>query len=118
MKKSNLKSLIKQIVKEAVLQKRPDQNHEFDDGRESVMKAVNIGEGWAMGGYTPKQQQSIDILLKNRFTEVSTFPNQPDANNQGQDNQVIVVLQKKTKVGRLSVEVDPEGLCNGQSVDQ
>lgn len=44
-----LKSLIKQIVKEAiepVIQKRPDQNHEFDDGRYSVMKAVNVGESF------------------------------------------------------------------------
>lgn len=44
IKKSKLKALIKEIVKEAVLQKTPEQNHEFDDGRSSVMKAVNVGE--------------------------------------------------------------------------
>lgn len=52
---SQLKLLIKNIILESidkkvseniepVIQKTPNQNHEFDAGRNSVMKAVNVGE--------------------------------------------------------------------------
>lgn len=44
MKKSTLKLLIKQVIKECVAQKTTDQNHEFDNGRHSTMNAVNIAE--------------------------------------------------------------------------
>jgi hypothetical protein len=97
----------------------------YTDDMESGMKSraySGLKEGWAMGEYTPAQQQSIDVLGKLGFREVSTFPNKPDAENQGQDNQVVVVLQKRSKGGTgrlsygLSCEVDPEGMCNGQPI--
>ena len=52
MKKSNLKSLITHIVKEALVNKLGEgqpiggvkNDHDFDAGRQNVMKAVNIAE--------------------------------------------------------------------------
>ncbi len=93
----------------------------YTDDMESGMKAKaysGLKEGrWAMGEYTPEQQQSINILQKKGYREVASFPNEPDAEGEGQDNQVIVVLQKKTSgFGHSQVEVDPQGMCNGQPI--
>ena len=52
MKKSNLKSLINQIVKETIIKKLGEgqpiggvkNDHDFDGGRKNVMKAVNVAE--------------------------------------------------------------------------
>ncbi len=82
-------------------------------------QATVVKEGWAMGEYTPEQQQAVDLLMKKGFREVSTFPDQPDAENQGTTPQVIVVLQKKKSAfGTSQCEVDPQGMCNGQPVQQ
>ena len=75
-------------------------------------------EGWAMGGYTPEQEKVIAALTRFGFKEVSTFPNQPDAEGQGGDDKVVVVLQKKSRIGSRQCEVDPEGMCNGVPVQQ
>ena len=82
-------------------------------------QATVVKEGWAMGEYTPEQQKAVDLLMKKGFREVSTFPDQPDAENQGTTPQVIVVLQKKKSAfGTTQCEVDPQGLCNGLPVQQ
>lgn len=78
---------------------------------------TTIKEGWAMGQYTPAQQSAIDILSRKGFREVGSFPNQPDAEGQGVDDKVTVVLQRKKGPFRTSVEVDADGSCNGQPVD-
>jgi len=76
-----------------------------------------VKEGWAIGGYTPQQQQAINALQSKGFHEVSSFPGQPDADGGGMDDTVTVVLQRKNGQVRLSVEVDPDGSCNGQPVE-
>lgn len=77
---------------------------------------VKEGGRWSMGEYTPEQEQSIYLLQRQGFREVSSFPNEPDAEGEGQDGRVTVVLQKKRGLVRTSVEVDADGMCNGQSI--
>jgi hypothetical protein len=93
------------------------QDPRFRAGREEApMGAVNVEEGWAQGEYTPQQQRAIDILQRLGFEEVGSFPNQPDAESEPAegDNKVTVVLQKTTGPMHTSVEVDADGSCNGQ----
>ena len=89
-----------------------------DDFARTNQYDPQVSEGWAMGGYTQPQQQAIDLLSRKGFKEVSTFPNQPDADGEGQDQQVTVVLQKRGRLGSQQCEIDPEGMCNGQPVQQ
>ena len=77
---------------------------------------VKEGGRWSMGEYTPEQEQSIYLLRRQGFREVSSFPNEPDADGGGTDNRVTVVLQKKQGPVNVSVEVDADGMCNGQPI--
>lgn len=100
-----------------------EEEEEGEDVSIDIKEAVDpsmpqVKEGWAMGEYTPEQQQALGILAKKGYREVSTFPDQPDAENQGTTPAVIVVVQKKNGPVRSSCEVDPQGLCNGQPVNQ
>ncbi len=134
MKKSHLKLLIKEIIKESILDDFKKRNfddgrpimgldnlkkrHEFDDGREPSMGFVNVEEGFVQGEYTPVQQQAINTLENMGFQEVASFPNEPDADGGGMDDKVTVVLQKKAGVVKISVEVDADGMCNGKPVKE
>jgi hypothetical protein len=87
--------------------------------KDRFQKLANIKtEGWAQGEYTPQQEQSIALLTKKGFREVSTFAGEPDAEGGNMGSTVTVVLQKKQGPVRLSCEVDPDGSCNGQPVQQ
>jgi len=77
-----------------------------------------MGEGWAMGEYTPEQQRALALLTKKGFREVSTFPAEPDAEGGNMGEQVVIVVQKKIGIVRYSGEIDPSGLVNGQPVEQ
>lgn len=87
--------------------------------KERFQKLANIRtEGWAMGEYTPEQQKALALLTRKGFREVSTFPADPDAEGGNMGEQVVIVVQKKTGIGRYSGEIDPSGLVNGQPVEQ
>lgn len=64
---------------EPVIQKTPNQNHEFDDGRYSVMKAVNVGESVEEKvGPDGKYQDDMESGVKSNkmmgMTEVNSGP--------------------------------------------
>lgn len=76
-----------------------------------VSEDNNVKEGWAMGEYSPEQQQAIDLLGRKGFEEVSSFENPSD------EGGTTVVMQKtNSRIIHLYAEVTPDGSVNGQPI--
>ena len=137
--KNQLKDLVKQIIKEIAVVKKlkevsatggvscPSSKMAFGKVKDRVSRqagmipvsgpSAEVNEGWAMGQYTPEQTNSLKLLSKAGFREISSFPASPDAHGEGQTGGVVVVVQRKhSKFGTTQCEVEPDGSCNGQTV--
>jgi len=79
MKKSQLKSLIKRIIQESLSSEGQavggvKNDHEFDAGRSSVMKAVNIGEKVGFDGkYVDDMQSGVAVKKLHNLDEVESY---------------------------------------------
>lgn len=75
MKKSQLKGLIKQIIKEALIEQPVGgvkNDHPFDDGRHNVMKAVNVGEMVGSDGrYQDDMESGVAVKKLHNLDEES-----------------------------------------------
>lgn len=118
MKKSQFKSLIRNIIKEA---KKTNNNqnevmigyvkndHTFDNGREPVMKAVNVGESLDWKDDLSKQSGEVDKNIAKMEKDPSYRPS--PFNSPAQVNSLEIYKREGFKCGRARNKKD-QGLVS------